>query len=302
MKRFTDTEKWSDSWFRKLKPEHKVFWEFICDRCDNTGVWKVDLEAAEFFIGSALDTTAVLEVFKERIQDIGRGRWWIKGFIAFQCGQLSETCIPHKKIIQKLKEHGLYEEYKSTLHSRVEPTLKEEEEEEEASKEGGGGGRIEFEVEPPVGFPKTAAEAQAQVESEKAMGRPIVFQRQGQPPKLCPPEFVAQVWNEAVGARFVDRQGRSIGRWLNHLAAAWQRQCSYDDRPGSNGNGTSRPPTPTDINTVIRAKQSIADGIRKKFASDTASGTAWSDQSEKAKYFQLHREIKELTKQLAGRL
>ncbi len=135
MKRFTDTDKWCDSWFRKLKPVDKCFWEFILDRCDNAGVWKVDLEAAEFFIGSKLDKERIMEVFSGRIKDIGRGRWWVPAFISFQCGELSETCIPHKKIVLKLKEHGLYDEYKTTLQPRVETTLKEEEEEEDKEEE-----------------------------------------------------------------------------------------------------------------------------------------------------------------------
>lgn len=147
MKRFTATEKWDDSWFRKLPLLEKCFWSFICDRCDAAGVWKVDLEAAEFFLDSKLDGKKLLVTFAGRVRDIGRGRWWITNFIQFQNGPLSEACIPHKKIIIRLREHGLYEEYLSTLQTRVVSTLKEEggeeEEEEEAVEEersGGAGG------------------------------------------------------------------------------------------------------------------------------------------------------------------
>lgn len=136
MKRFTATEKWADSWFRKLSLLDKAFWSFILDHCDSAGVWKVDLEAVEFFLDSKLDEKKLLATFGGRIKDIGRGRWWVTGFIKFQYGPLSEACIPHKKIIIRLKEHALYEEYLSTLQSRVVSTQQEEEEEEDKERKG----------------------------------------------------------------------------------------------------------------------------------------------------------------------
>lgn len=118
MKRFTATEKWADSWFRKLKPAHKLLWQYIVDSCDQSGVWKVDMELASFSIGAKVDATA-LEAFEGRVRDVGRGRWWMPGFIVFQFnGNLSEECPFHVKVIKLLEEHrltALWEAYLNDL-------------------------------------------------------------------------------------------------------------------------------------------------------------------------------------------
>src|SRR5689334_8641143 len=102
MKRLTDTEKWKDPWYRKLSLLNKVFWAYICDNCDNAGVWKPDFELASFCIGSELDPKALVEVFKDRITVLDPGRWHIKKFVAFQFGCLSPISRPHQSVMELL--------------------------------------------------------------------------------------------------------------------------------------------------------------------------------------------------------
>jgi uncharacterized phage protein (TIGR02220 family) len=111
MKRFTDTNKWDKPWFRKLHPTLKSFWTYACDRCDNAGVWVVDLELAEFYIGTPVKETEILSAFGDRIKPIGDGKWWLVGFIDFQAGELKMECKPHAAIIGTLKRHGIYTLY-----------------------------------------------------------------------------------------------------------------------------------------------------------------------------------------------
>jgi hypothetical protein len=106
-KRFTDADKWEDEWFSGLEPRHKLFWTYILDRCDCAGVWKVNLRLASFHIGEALNADDLLSVFAGRIEDIGKGRWWVKGFVSFQYVTLTDKCPPHKRVMQVLKAHGL---------------------------------------------------------------------------------------------------------------------------------------------------------------------------------------------------
>jgi hypothetical protein len=90
MKRFTETTKWEDPWYRKLSSKHKVFWGYLCDRCDNAGVWKIDYELASFQTGEEMTAADIksLNMGKERVAIKG-DILIIKDFIRFQIGNLS---------------------------------------------------------------------------------------------------------------------------------------------------------------------------------------------------------------------
>lgn len=111
-KRFTDTQIWLKRWFRKLSPAMKCFWFYLKDNCDSAGIWDVDLELAETFIGASLDHEEVLRVFSSQIEVIkGGDQWFIVDFITFQQGVLRNNVKPHQPIIQRLKVKGLWEGY-----------------------------------------------------------------------------------------------------------------------------------------------------------------------------------------------
>jgi len=59
--RFTNTDKWGDSWFASLKPEEKLLFLYLCDNCDIAGFielnikrWEVDLNLKFTSIQAAL--------------------------------------------------------------------------------------------------------------------------------------------------------------------------------------------------------------------------------------------------------
>lgn len=107
VKRFTDTEKWKDPWFRKLTPRLKTFWSLLCDLCDSAGVLQVDWDRFTFEVGESI-TEADLAFFgPERIQILPNGRILIKKFIPFQYGTLSTACPAHKRILENIEIHGL---------------------------------------------------------------------------------------------------------------------------------------------------------------------------------------------------
>jgi hypothetical protein len=106
-KRFTETNKWSDKWYRGLPPDFKLAWTYITDCCDQAGVIDIDRELANFQIGTAIDWDAFAEACEDRVIVTRRGKWFITGFIKFQYGRLSPDCKPHMPVIQLLEKHGI---------------------------------------------------------------------------------------------------------------------------------------------------------------------------------------------------
>lgn len=110
-KRFTDSDKWTDKWFRKLPPRMKLLWCYMLDSCDAAGVFEVDLELYELLAGEAVSLEDFERIFENRILPMGKDKVWIKKFVSFQYGILSEDSRPHKAVLESLKKHGLLEDY-----------------------------------------------------------------------------------------------------------------------------------------------------------------------------------------------
>lgn len=136
MKRFTETQKWEDPWFRRLSPEMKLLWQWLLDRCDNAGIIDPDLELASFQIGYQypLDT---LSGFGERIEMLPCGKWFIPKFIAFQYGMLSKDCKAHRPIFLSLQKHEVkgYPKGINTLQEKEKETVPETDKEKDQEKE-----------------------------------------------------------------------------------------------------------------------------------------------------------------------
>lgn len=106
MKRFTETAKWEDPWFRALTPKHKCLWVYLCDRCDNAGVIDVDWGLASFSLGCKVSRSDLV-VFSRQVEVLPCGKVWLRKFIVFQCGNLSAECPAHKPIFASIARHGL---------------------------------------------------------------------------------------------------------------------------------------------------------------------------------------------------
>jgi len=143
-KRFTATEKWDKSWFRKLPPRLKCLWQFFCDRCDQSGVLDMDWELASFQIGEDVSPADVAG-FEDRVYALNGSKLWIPSFVEFQYGVLSPTCPAHKPVfrsIQKQFPNGYPIPYQYPINRlQEEEEEKEEEKEAEEDKEKEGGKR-----------------------------------------------------------------------------------------------------------------------------------------------------------------
>lgn len=83
-KRFTDSEKWKDPWFRSLSPTGKLLFLYLCDQCDLAGFWEIDIEQAAFHIRRPRKSIegALEEV--ARCYETNGTYLWITRFIRFQ--------------------------------------------------------------------------------------------------------------------------------------------------------------------------------------------------------------------------
>jgi hypothetical protein len=150
MKRFTDTSKWSDPWFRRLSAPAKMLWFYILDHCDHVGMIELDLDLAAQDCGINMSPETLLEI-GDRVEPAGKGKLIVPKFIKFQVGEPSESCKAHTKIIQAIEELGLFKDslgyhypinslsldYPMTNNSHKEKEEDKDKEEEEDKEEGG---------------------------------------------------------------------------------------------------------------------------------------------------------------------
>ena len=106
-KRFTDTTKWTDKWFRKLSVHEKLLFLWLVDNCDNAGFWEVDLELAAQQIGvSEAEATGAWEGLCRAYSTQGE-YVWVKRFIRVQGNcPLNPDNNAHKQILSLFQEHA----------------------------------------------------------------------------------------------------------------------------------------------------------------------------------------------------
>lgn len=221
MKRLLDTGLGREKWFRLLSLAHKCAWRFLRDEADAAGVWLIDEGAIEFHVGVAISIDELLAAVNkggvERVRRLPGDHLYMPGYIAEHCGSegLSWNCKPHRPIILRLKELGLWDEFQQRVTKALgnpsgefpegidTPQEKEKEKEQEKEKEktGGSGGKkpqlvwvhakdvVDFELGPNV--PPYSALSQKQYadwQEEHRNGRkrapPSVVSIGPEPPKL----------------------------------------------------------------------------------------------------------------------
>jgi hypothetical protein len=113
-KRFTDTNKYKRPFIRGLQGAYKLLWDYLYHDCDHAGIWIVDFEIAQLYIGSdmpvnRLDALKYFNNGEKRIIEIDHGKkWFIPSFIGFQYGFLNEQNRAHNAVINILKKYNLY--------------------------------------------------------------------------------------------------------------------------------------------------------------------------------------------------
>lgn len=126
-KRFTDSEKWKKTWFRKLPPKFKCLWVYMCDNCDIAGFWEPDFELASYFIGEHIDREETIVMFEEQFDVVGK-KWLIKDYVNFQYGELKDNNNLHRSVLTKLQNSGAHEPLSSPCSgAKVKDKVKDKE-------------------------------------------------------------------------------------------------------------------------------------------------------------------------------
>ena len=103
MKRFTETIKWADPWFRALPIESKCLWLWLLDNCDCAGIIEPDMGLASFQIGAQYDLQSPLQALGDRVQIHG-AKLFIPKFIRYQYGQeLNMANTAHRGVVRRLE-------------------------------------------------------------------------------------------------------------------------------------------------------------------------------------------------------
>lgn len=112
-KRFTDTEKYKKPFVRGLQGAYKLFWDYLYHDCNHAGIWHVDFEIAQIYLGKDMpvnkeDALKYFNQGKTRIISLDDGKkWFIKSFIEFQYGVLNPDNRVHKSAIDELVQNGV---------------------------------------------------------------------------------------------------------------------------------------------------------------------------------------------------
>lgn len=111
-KRFTTQEKWDNLWYRKLSPVNKCFFEYLYTRCNYSGIWDVDFETAEHYIGAKLNVEEIKKMFEGKYYELDNGTlWFLPDFIKLQHkGKLNPENMAQKKAYAELLEIGLIDD------------------------------------------------------------------------------------------------------------------------------------------------------------------------------------------------
>lgn len=143
MKRFTDTRKFADPWYRRLEPRLKCLWEWLLAECNSAGVIDIDWPLATFAIGAEISEKDMHQ-FTGRVEKLPCGKWFIQKFVSFQYGQLSKDCRPHGKVLEEAQAAGVLQRV-SKGYPKGMDTLQAAEEDQEKEKEEGSWAKMDGE-------------------------------------------------------------------------------------------------------------------------------------------------------------
>lgn len=151
-KRFTDTNKWEDGWFSSLPTEDKLFWVYLCDKCDHAGLWKVNVPLVRFYLGPNYNPDP--SRFGGRIMVVNNEKWFLPKFVEFQYGELNPDSRVHQSVVSLLKKEGVFKGYAKGMQTLKDKDKDKDKDKETAVVDVAAGGGIPPKVEDVIAYCK----------------------------------------------------------------------------------------------------------------------------------------------------
>jgi hypothetical protein len=121
-KRLTDTNKYKKPFIRGLQGAYKLLWDYLYHDCDHAGIWIVDFEIAQVYLGQDMkvNKSDALKFFNQgetRIVELENStKWFIVPFIEFQYGILNNENRAHNSVIQILRKYNIWDEDEKSIN------------------------------------------------------------------------------------------------------------------------------------------------------------------------------------------
>ena len=115
--RYTESDKWTkNQWFRTLPSKFKLFWFYLWDSVDFTGVYEVDVDLASYLIGEDYSLEEIESVFGHKIYKINERKWFIPEYLLNQYPKGINAKYPAvKSLREKLLNLSLIEKVRELL-------------------------------------------------------------------------------------------------------------------------------------------------------------------------------------------
>lgn len=224
MKRFTETDKWRDPWFRRLSGSAKLLWLYILDHCDKIGLVEIDEALASQDCGQNI-TPDTLKELESRLQCCGNGKFFIPKFISFQYGTLTEHCPPHRTVLKLVNTHclvsdGIFYHYpKATL--ALGHKTRQEEDKKKTRQEGE---QKITKADPPAVLETTAEDIYEAYPLK--VGKPVALRAIQKAMAKLAPELLLQKTKQFAASRKGDSS------FVPH-PATWFNQDRFNDDPAT---------------------------------------------------------------------
>lgn len=105
-KRFADTAKHKDPWWKSLPTNHKILFDFMCLDCDCAGFWKVNFDTFELLYKIKM-TQDDMGVFGKKVIRIDEETYFMTSFIKVQYTKLNFNNNAHRGVLNLLNYYNI---------------------------------------------------------------------------------------------------------------------------------------------------------------------------------------------------